>query len=155
VFVIGLLRRLYRLARALDDLLEERSEDRRVKVVQTLLQSVAIDDGKCGGCSECLYRGNALTLCLFVPPVVRNKLGTQRIGLSLYEQGGAPGRKKEAWLFNADVRPSRTFMSASGVPSSPHTKSQLYYEPGVQGCVKSATLPVLGSVASSKLQAVK
>jgi hypothetical protein len=53
------------------------------------------------------------------------------------------------------VQPGRTFMSASGVPSSPHTKSQLYYEPGVQGYVKSASVPVLGSVESSKLQAVK
>jgi hypothetical protein len=46
--VIDLLRRMYRLVRALDDLLVGRWEDHKAKVVQTLLWLVAIDVGECG-----------------------------------------------------------------------------------------------------------
>ena len=36
----------------------------------------------------------------------------------------------------------------------PTSRLQPYYEPGARGCVKSATMSVLGSVTSSSLQGV-
>ena len=53
-------------------------------------------DRRCGvlGYEECLYRGDALTCCLFVPLVARSKLGAQMVETSLHEQRNAQGRRR-------------------------------------------------------------